>query len=87
MIDNIVFGISIFFLTFLIVFGILNRLNIFNSKLINYIISISISFYSLLAVNFFNVFSAFVSFLLLGILFTLFVVLIVLALIFLKKQK
>lgn len=85
MIETVIFGISIFFLTFLIVFGILNRLNIFNSKFINYIISLSVAFYSLLTLNYLNSFSSFLSFLLLSLLFILFIAIILIGFSIIRK--
>lgn len=86
MIESIIFEILFSLFLFFLVLGILNRLNIFDSKIINYIISFSISLYSFLNLKYINLFSTFIAFFLVSILFILFLSLIVIVFSIVKKQ-
>jgi len=81
---DFLFPILFFFLVFLLIFGILEKLKIF-SKVINGTIAICIAFYSFLLLNHFGKLSEFLGFLSLSILFFVLTTLIIVVILNLKR--
>lgn len=77
MIDVLIVGISIFILTFFLVFGILSKLNIFGSRIINLVISVSIALYSFLSIRYVEKLSSLISYFLISVVFIFFLVLMI----------
>ncbi|MEM5821287.1 MAG: hypothetical protein QXP34_03125 [Candidatus Aenigmatarchaeota archaeon] len=82
---DLIIGLSFFFLTFLLILGILRRLNIF-SNWINFVISFSVAFYSFLLFNYYNLFSQFLAFMFLALIFFIFAILIYSSIILAKRE-
>lgn len=77
--------ISFFLLVFLIIYGIFQRLKIFSS-FINFVISLSVAFYSFLLINYYNLFSKFLGFLFFSLVFFIFVAMFIFVFLHWRKQ-
>lgn len=82
---DLIIALAFFFLVYLLVFGILRRLNIF-SRWINFIISFSVAFYSFLLFNYYDLFSKFLAFMFFVLLFFLFAILVYSSLVLTRRE-